>query len=157
MNKIIGIILISSILTSNSFAVNINVDNNGEENQKKTITAQKKSDEDKDTHLTQAQLTAFGERIVNLEEGNNSDEIIRINNISCGRKLLGYTARCGTIAGFTLIGSLIGYAIVAGEFDPAIASALVKLGTPIITGGTVGYGVGWGIGNYAKAKITRRI
>lgn len=101
-------------------------------------------------------LTPPGEKLVQLEEGIKDDPSVVIS-ISKVKKFKGYSARCGSIAVCTLTGALIGYGIVVGEFDSVIASALINIGTPILAGGAVGYGVGWGIGNYAKARITGRL
>ncbi len=92
---------------------------------------------------------------IKLEEGNHVEEEIKV--IPKSTKARGYAARCGSIMMCTLVGGGIGAAIVAGEYGDVIVNAVFNLGAPIWIGGTVGYVVGWGIGNYAKARITKRI
>jgi hypothetical protein len=107
----------------------------------------------------QINLTPPGE-IIHLDENvldGSNEEFVSVKKVSCSKKILGYSARCGTLFGCTLIGAGIGAAIVSGEFSPEILDGLIRIGMPIIAGGGVGYGLGWGLGNYAKARITGRI
>lgn len=91
---------------------------------------------------------------IHVEDSVQEQEIT--TTVSIPTRCCGYLARCGTIACTTFIGGLIGFGIVSGEINPEVAYTLLKLGSPILIGSLIGYGIGWIGGNSIKARITGR-
>lgn len=95
--------------------------------------------------------------MVKLEDGVITDKYMEENRPPLGKRVMGYGARCGSVACGTFVGGAIGLAIVSGELDFTTAMILLKVGSPIILGSLAGYTAGWIGGNVAKARITGRL
>lgn len=150
MNKIIQTLLISCVFVSPSYG-GTDDDQFHEmiENKSGKIVQMKATQGESSTQVTRSIS------VVRLEEGRDESPIVVQSTPTFIQQVKDIGIMFASVTGGTLFGTLIGTAIMGGEYGAETTKAVIKLGTPVIIGGMMGYTGGWVAGQITKCKLNR--